>query len=100
LKSPYVTPVFYIKKKNGSFQPIFNYQRINAITVKDTFSLLCIDTIIEGAQNKTKFSVLNLCNGYVCNSEASEDILAFKTTQGLYTPKVMPFGLTNALACM
>ncbi len=24
-KSPYATPVFYIKKKNGSFRPIFDY---------------------------------------------------------------------------
>ncbi len=36
LKSPYATPIFYIKKKNGSFCPIFNYQKVNAITVKDT----------------------------------------------------------------
>jgi len=67
-----------------------------------TFPLPQIDTIIEGARNKTKFSVLDLCNGYwnVWNSEASEDILAFKTTRRLYSPLVMPFGPTNALACM
>ena len=64
LKSPYTTPVFYIKKKNGSFHPIFNYQKINAITVKDTFPLPYINTIIEGARNKVKFSALDLCNGY------------------------------------
>src|SRR6266853_1161858 len=102
LKSPYTTPIFYIKKKNRSFRPIFNYQKINVITVKDTFPLPYIDTIIEGARNKVKFSVLDLCNGYwnVQNSEASEDILAFKTTRGLYSPLVMPCGPTNAPACM
>ena len=44
----------------------------------------------------------DLCNGYwnLWNKKESEDILAFKTTHGLYAPKVMPFGLTNALACM
>ena len=102
MKSPYATPIFYIKKKNRSFHPIFDYQKINTITIKDTFPLLCIDTIIEEAQNKVKFSVLDLCNGYwnVQNSEASEDILVFKTTRGLYSPLVMPFGPTNAPACM
>src|SRR6266851_5175963 len=102
LKSPYTTPIFYIKKKNRSFCPIFNYQKINVITVKDTFPLPHIDTIIKGAQNKVKFSVLDLCNSYwnVQNSEASEDILAFKTTRGLYSPLVMPFGPTNAPAYM
>jgi len=64
LKSPYATPIFYIKKKNRSFWPIFDYRKINTITVKDTFPLPCIDTIIEGAWNKVKFSVLDLCNGY------------------------------------
>jgi len=102
LKSLYATSIFYIKKKNGSFHPIFDYWKINAITVKDTFPLPCIDTIIEGAQNKVKFSVLDLCNSYwnVQNSEALKDILAFKTTKGLYSPLVMPFGPTNALTCM
>jgi hypothetical protein len=48
LKSPYSTPVFYIRKKNGSYRPIFDYQKINAITVKDIFPLPHIVTIIEG----------------------------------------------------
>ena len=34
------------------------------------------------------------------NSEILKDILAFKTTRGLYAPKVMPFGPTNASAYM
>jgi hypothetical protein len=38
-KSLYATPVFYIKKKNGSFRPIFDYRKINAVTIKDVFPL-------------------------------------------------------------
>jgi len=102
LKSPYATPIFYIKKKNRSFCPIFDYQKINTIMVKDTFPLPCIDTIIEGARNKVKFSVLDLYNGYwnIYNSEASEGLLTFKTVRGLYSPLVMPFSPTNAPACI
>jgi hypothetical protein len=100
--SPYATPVFYIKKKNGSYQPIFDYQKINAIMVKDVFPLPRIDTIIEGARGKILFSVYDLCNGYWClqNTEESENILAFKTICSLYAPLVMPFSLTNTPACM
>jgi hypothetical protein len=29
-----------------------------------------------------------------------EDLMAFKTTRGLYAPRVMTFGPTNALACL
>jgi hypothetical protein len=63
-KSPYSTPIFYIRKKNGSYCPIFDYRKINAITVKDIFPLPRIDTIIEGIRGMILFSKFNLCNGY------------------------------------
>jgi hypothetical protein len=101
-KSPYSTPIFYIKKKNGSYRPIFDYRKINAITVKDVFPLPRIDTIIEGMHDMVLFSKFDLCNSYwnICNSEEMEDLMAFKTTTGLYAPRVMSFGPTNAPACM
>jgi hypothetical protein len=101
-KSPYSTPVFYIRKKNGSYHPIFNYRKINAITVKDVFPLPHIDTIIEGMREMVLFSKFDLCNGYwnIRNSKETEDLMAFKTTRGLYAPRVMSFGPTNAPACM
>jgi hypothetical protein len=96
-KSPYLTPVFYIRKKNGSYRPIFDYQKINAITVKDVFPLSRIVTIIEGMRGMVLFSKFDLCNGYwnVRNSDETEDLMAFKTTRGLYAPRVMTFGPTN-----
>jgi hypothetical protein len=101
-KSPYSTPVFYIRKKNGSYCPIFDYQKINAIMVKDVFPLPRIVTIIEGMRGMVLFSKFDLCNGYwnVQNSDETEDLMAFKTTRGLYAPRVMTFGPTNAPACM
>jgi hypothetical protein len=63
-KSPYSTPVFYIKKKNRSYCPIFDYRKINAITIKDIFPLPRIDTIIEGMRGMILFSKFDLCNGY------------------------------------
>jgi hypothetical protein len=101
-KSPYSTPVFYIKKKNGSYHPIFDYRKVNTITVKDVFPLPRIDTIIEGMRGMVLFSKFNLCNGYwnIRNSEETEDLMAFKTTRGLYAPRVMSFRPTNAPTCM
>jgi hypothetical protein len=97
-KSPYSTPVFYIKKKNGSYHPIFDYRKINTITVKDVFPLPRIDTIIEGMRRMVLFSKFDLYNSYwnIRNSEEMEDLMAFKMTRGLYTPRVMSFGPTNA----
>jgi len=48
------------------------------------------------------FSKFDLREGYynVMVEEESQDILAFKTTNGLYAPKVMPFGPTNCPTVM
>jgi Reverse transcriptase (RNA-dependent DNA polymerase) len=100
--SPYSTPIFYNKKKDGTFWPLFNYRKINAITIKDVSPLPRITTILEDTVGAVLFSKFNLREGYynVAVEEESQDILAFKTTDRLYTPRVMPFGPMNCPAIM
>jgi hypothetical protein len=100
--SPYSTPVFYNKKKDGTFWPLFDYRKINAITIKDVSPLPRITTILEDTVGVILFSKFDLREGYynVAVEEESQDILAFKTTDGLYVPRVMPFGPTNCPAVM
>jgi len=102
MSSPYGIPVFYNQKKNRTFRPLFDYHPINKYMVKDVMPLPCIDTIIEDTKGAILFSKFDLHEGYynIRNSEELEDILAFKTTQGLYAPIVMPFGPTNCPAIM
>jgi len=99
---PYSTPVFYNRKKDGGFRPLFNYRKINAITIKDVSPLPRITTILEDTIGAVLFSKFDLREGYynVAIEEESQDILAFKTTEGLYAPTVMPFGPTNCPAVM
>ena len=35
LKSPYSSPFFFIKKKNGDLHPVQDYRRLNGLTVKN-----------------------------------------------------------------
>jgi hypothetical protein len=100
--SPYSTPVFYNRKKDGGFRPLFDYRKINVITVKDISPLPRINTILEDTIGAVLFSKFDLRKGYynVAVEEESQDILAFKTTEGLYAPTVMPFGPTNCPAVM
>jgi hypothetical protein len=88
LASLYSTPVFYNKKKYGTFRPLFDYRKINVITVKDISPLPRIDTLLEDTAGCELFTVCDLCEGYynVAVKEESQDLLAFKTTIGLYTP--------------
>jgi len=82
LSSPYSTPVFYNWKKDGGFRPLFDYQKINAITIKDVSPLPRINTILEDTIGAVLFSKFDLREGY-CNvavEEESQDILAFNVT--------------------
>jgi hypothetical protein len=51
--SPYSTPVFYNRKKDGSFRPLFDYWKINAITIKD-ITLQAWRTVRRGPVGFTK----------------------------------------------
>jgi len=58
--SPYATPVFYNKKKDGTYRPLFDHRKLNAITVKDVRPLPRIDTIIEDIVGMVKFGAFDL----------------------------------------
>jgi hypothetical protein len=81
---------------------LFDYQKINAITIKDISPLPRVNTILEDTIGAVLFSKFNLREGYynVAVEEESQDILTFKTTKGLYAPTVMPFGPTNCPTVM
>jgi hypothetical protein len=64
LSSPYSTPVFYNQKKDRGFQPLFDYQKINTITVKDVSPLPRINTILEDTIGTILFSKFDLQEGY------------------------------------
>jgi len=59
-KSPITAPVFFIKKKNGSLQLVQDYCVLNAVTVKNRYSLPLISELVSqlcGAKYFTKLDV-------------------------------------------
>ena len=97
-KSPYASPFFFIKKKDGKLQPVQDYQKLNALTVKNRYPLPLIPEIIDKVQDARLFTKLDVRWGYnnVRIREGDEEKAAFKTNQGLYEPRVMFFRLTNS----
>jgi hypothetical protein len=96
-KSPYSSPFFFIKKKDGKLQPVQDYCKLNKWTVQNKYPLPLIKELITKLLNKkwfTKFDVrwgynnIHIKNGYQWKA-------AFKTNKGLYEPMVMFFRLTN-----
>ena len=47
LKSPMASLVFFMKKKDGKLQFIQDYQKLNAMTVKNTYPLPLVQDIIS-----------------------------------------------------
>ncbi len=97
-KSPYSSPFFFIKKKNGDLHPVQDYRRLNSLTVKNRYPLPLISELIDQVRKARLFTKLDIRWGYnnVQIKEGDEWKGAFKTNLGLYEPCVMFFGLTNS----
>ncbi len=63
-KSPYSSPFFFIKKKNGDLRPVQDYRRLNSLTVKNRYPLPLITELIDQVQNARLFTKLDICWGY------------------------------------
>src|SRR6266702_2697484 len=46
-KSPYSSPFFFIKKKDGKLRPVQDYRRLNSLTVKNRYPLPLIPELID-----------------------------------------------------
>jgi Reverse transcriptase (RNA-dependent DNA polymerase) len=96
--SPYSSPFFFIKKKDGTLRPVQDYREINKWMVCDVYPIPQITHILEQLQGKTLFTALDIRWGYNNIQIKPEDChkAAFQTPYGLYQPNVMYFGLTNS----
>jgi hypothetical protein len=88
----------FVPKKDKERHLCVDYRPLNAVTIKNKYPLLCIDTLFDQLVGAQVFSKINLCSGYHQIRIHDEDILktAFSMRYGLYEYLVMSFGLTNA----
>ena len=99
--SPWASPVVLVKKKDGSLRFCIDLRKLNARTIKDTYSLPCIEESLDCLNGATIFTSLDLKSGYwqVELDDKSVPLTAFTVGPlGFYECVRMPFGLTNAPA--
>ena len=63
-KSPMASPVFFIKKKDGSLRLVQDYRTLNAISVKNRYPLPLISKLINRLCGARYFTKLDICWGF------------------------------------
>jgi hypothetical protein len=96
-KSPYASPFFFVKKKDGKLRPVQDYRRLHSHTVQNQYPLPLIAQLISDLSGAYIFSKVDVRQGYnnVRIKKGDEWKAAFKTKFGHWEPLVMFFGLTN-----
>lgn len=92
------SPVFFVKKKDGSLRLVIDYRRLNKLTVKDSFPLPHIDDLLDSLGGARWFSTLDAASGYwqVPLADDAIEKTGFVCKYGTYEWLVTPFGLTTA----
>jgi hypothetical protein len=91
--SPWGCPALFVKKKDQSLRLCVDYRPLNAVTVKNKYSLPRIDILFDQLAGARVFSMVDLYSGYHQIKIHSEDVpkTAFSTRYGLYEYLVMSF---------
>lgn len=101
--SPYNSPVWIVPKKPGPdgqkrWRMVMDFRRLNDLTIKDSYPLPNITSILDQLGGAQYFSILDLAMGFhqIKMHPDSKSKTAFSTPFGHYHFNRMPFGLKNA----
>ena len=97
--SPWNSPLFLVPKKDGSYRPVIDFRKVNALTVPDHYPLPVLSELLQSiGKNNTVFTSLDLLSGFwqIPMDKESQEITAFSTPTGHYEWLRLPMGLRNA----
>jgi hypothetical protein len=95
--SPWGSLALFVPKKDGTQRLCVDYRALNAVTIKNKYSLPRIDDLMDQLRQAKFFSKIDLRSGYHQMTIQLEDIYktAFMTRYGQYEYTVVSFGLKN-----
>src|SRR5258705_418946 len=99
-KSPWGSPVLFIKKKDGSLCLCMDFHALNRVMEKDHYPLPLISDLLMSPAPTRIYSKIDLKHAYhlVCIAKGDKPKTTFRTCYSSYKWRVMPFGLSNAPA--
>src|SRR5258707_10352532 len=99
-KSPWGSPILFIKKKDSSLCLCMDFRALNRVMEKDCYPLPLISDLLMSLAPARIYSKIDLKHAYhlVHIAKGDKPKTAFHTHYGSYEWQVMPFGLSNASA--
>src|SRR5258705_182444 len=99
-KSPWGSPILFIKKKDSSLCLCVDFHALNRVMEKDCYPLPLISDILTSPAPARIYSKIDLKHAYhlVCIAKGDEPKTTFCTHYSSYKWQVMPFRLSNAPA--
>ena len=96
--SPWASSILFGPKPGGKLRLCVDNRYLNENTIKNTYPLPRIDTLLDQLQGHKYFTALDLASGYhqVRMAAESQPKTAFRKPNGLNLWTVIPFDLTNA----
>ena len=87
------------EKSNKGLQFYINYQKLNALTKKNRYSLLLIDKTFHRLAKVKIFTKLDICQAFyrIYIHPNSEKLTAFRTKYNQFKYNIILFNLTNGL---
>jgi len=58
--SPWIAPVLFVKKKDGTLRLCIDYRKLNKVTIKNRYPLLKIDDLFDQLKGEAMFSKIEL----------------------------------------
>src|SRR5258707_13929946 len=91
-KSPWGSPVLFIKKKDGSLCLCMDFHTLKRVTEKDHYPLPLISDLLTSPTPARLYSKIDLKHAYhlVCIAKGDEPKTTFRTCYGSYKWRVMP----------
>lgn len=97
-QTEWAAPFVFVPEQDGTLRFRGDYRKLNALTTRDSYTILCMNECIDSVVKRNVFSKLNANSGYwqIKIKVADKDKNAFTMQHSVHRFIRMPFGSKKA----